>query len=124
MVGENDFIVLTKKAAQSFREMAGIDMDEKTIRAIILKSLTYGKCVHSREEEKGDLRIIRTRVYSFPHECEVMLVWGKDGNGNPCMSPDGKKQVVFIVSFKSRRADFKPQSTAPEGDKECTPPTP
>lgn len=111
MITDKDFLVVTRRAAQAFREMAGIDMDEKTIRALILKSLPNGKLVHSREEAKGLLRIIRARVYSFQNECEIMLVWGRLPDGTPCLSPDRKRQVVFVVSFKSR-----PESLIPAAD--------
>lgn len=98
------FLVITKRAAQSLRILLGNSKAEiEQLRNLLIPILCNVRVVVEYDLERGHEFIVRGRLEAPPTaDLEMAVCWAWDERKMYKTSPDGIKNVVFLVNLKYR----------------------
>ena len=101
---DRHYLVLTQKAGSSLRSLCNYRAaKEQQLRNMLVPALKHGIVVAEYEDTKGRGRAVEMECESYWNygtTFRATIMFGVDMQGKPKMSPDGKKQCVFLVGVE------------------------
>lgn len=96
-IGKSEFLVLTHKGADAIRKATGEhSISMENLRCVIVAALNGATITKEYSTRLGDVKEVDVSLAAFNSRFRLSLVWGKTWDGKSIMSPDGKRQVIFL----------------------------
>ena len=94
---DKEFLVLTRPAAASLRRLLDDPLaQESDLRAMILAATRTAKLLRLFPAARGLTRVLQLDLKKGYTLCVGTFVWGRSRDGGLKLSPDGKRQVVYL----------------------------